>query len=124
MEILTVPGVSRRIPAAGAPVDAAVAGLGRFADRLRAVALPPGNNGVFSPLSIGYAFAMLRAAAGGDTAVQLDQVFGFPAGGGVHEAYNVLSRQLVTTDGPPPVTEPATAPEDPQASEHPQPAPP
>src|SRR5262249_42435765 len=103
--VLTVPGVSRRAPATGAPVDAAVAGLGRFADQFRRAVLQPGYNRVFSPLSIGYAFAMLRAAAGGNTATQLDQGFGFPVGG-VDEGYNALSRQLGANGTPHPVTEP------------------
>jgi serpin B len=55
---------------------------------------------VISPLSIAYAFAMARAGAGGQTAAQLDQVFGFPATG-VHDAFNAITRQVVTADVPP-----------------------
>src|SRR5581483_4508471 len=62
-----------------APVAATVAGLNDFATRFYAAAATPGQNFVFSPLSIGYAFAMLRAGAKGGTAAQLDKVFGFPA---------------------------------------------
>src|SRR5262249_37911409 len=100
-EALTLPGVSRQSAGADAPVGAVVAGLGRFADQFRTVALQPGRNAVFSPLSIGYAFAMLRAAAAGQTAAQLDRLFGFPATG-LHQAYNSLTGQIVTTGGPPP----------------------
>src|SRR5262249_57231414 len=84
---------------------AVVAGLGRFADQFRTVALQPGRNAVFSPLSIGYAFAMLRAAAAGQTAAQLDRLFGFPATG-VHQAYKSLTGQIVTVGGPPPPATP------------------
>jgi serine protease inhibitor len=99
-EALTLTGVSRQPAAADAPVDATVAGLGRFADQFRAAVFERGQNAVFSPLSIGYAFAMLRAAAAGQTAAQLDRLFGFP--GGVHQAYNALTGQIVTAAGPPP----------------------
>lgn len=94
---LTVDGVARQQPAAGAPVGAvalAVAGLGY---RLEGAAE---GNSVVSPLSVAYAFAMARAGAGGDTAAQLDQVFGFPADG-LPDAFNAITRQVVTDDVPP-----------------------
>jgi serine protease inhibitor len=97
---LTVAGVSRLAPTADAPVGAVVAGLSAFAGRLRQAVLTPGKNAVYSPLSIAYAFAMLRAGATGRTATQLDALFGYPAG--VHQAYNALTHGLVTTAGPPP----------------------
>jgi serpin B len=100
-EALTLTGVSRLPAGADAPVDAAVAGLDRFADQFRAAAFQRGENAVFSPLSIGYAFAMLRAAAAGPTAAQLDRLFGFPTTG-VHQAYNALTGRIVTAGGPPP----------------------
>jgi serpin B len=114
-EALTLTGVGRQPAAADAPVDAAVAGLGRFADQFRAAVFERGENAVFSPLSIGYAFAMLRAAAAGQTAAQLDRLFGFP--GGVHQAYNALTGQIVTAGGPPPRAAPGAtrAPDRPPA---------
>ena len=114
-QLLTVAGVSRQAPTADAPVAGAVAGLGRFAEVFGSAVVKPGQNAVYSPLSIAYAFAMLRAAADGQTAAQLDTLFGFP-GTGLHEAYNALSRGIVTTGDAPPrpapgaTRDPATPP--------------
>jgi serine protease inhibitor len=69
--------------------------------RLTGSAFPAGQNSVVSPLSIAYAFAMARAGAGGETAAQIDRVLGFPATG-LPEAFNAITRQIVTTDVPPP----------------------
>jgi serpin B len=97
---LTVKNVSRQQPAQNAPVGdvaEAVTGLGY---RLDSSAFPTGHNSVVSPLSIAYAFAMARAGAGGETAAQLDQVLGFPSTG-LHDAFNAITRQVVTADVPP-----------------------
>jgi serine protease inhibitor len=51
-----------------------------------------GVNGVVSPASIGVAFAMLRTGAEGETAEQIDSVFGFPADD-AGRAYNSLTSQ-------------------------------
>jgi serine protease inhibitor len=95
--------VAREAPATNAPVDATVDGLTRFGyDLYREVAgsgAGPGNNIVVSPLCVGYAFALARAGARGETAAQLDRVFGFPDG--LHDALNAMTRQIVTVDGPP-----------------------
>lgn len=82
-----------------ADVESTVTGLWTFADRFAEVTGQRGQNAVFSPASLGYAFGMLRAGAGGQTARQLDEVFGFPAS--VHNAFAVLRRDVVTTDKPP-----------------------
>ncbi|MGH3930582.1 MAG: serpin family protein [Pseudonocardiaceae bacterium] len=99
--LLAAQGVAREVPT-DAPVGQTVAGLTTFGHDLYTVAADPTKNTVISPLSIGYAFAMARAGAGGQTASQLDQVFGFPAVG-PHAAFNDLDRQIVTAGGPPPL---------------------
>jgi serpin B len=87
-------------PARGATATTAtVAGLEAFAANFYRQAAQPGQNFVFSPLSVGYAFAMLRAGAGGNTAAQLDHAFGFPPG--VDAAFQALTAGLVTTTAPP-----------------------
>jgi serpin B len=104
--------VTREQPPADAPVAdvaRAVTGLGY---RLATSAFPADQNSVLSPLSIAYGFAMARAGAGGQTAAQIDQVFGFPATG-LHDAFNAITRQVVTADAPPkakPRKDPAPVP--------------
>jgi serpin B len=92
--------VSRQQPAANAPVGAVAEAITGLGYRLESSAFPAGRNSVVSPLSIAYAFAMARAGAGGETAVQLDKVFGFPSTG-LHDAFNAITRQVVTADVPP-----------------------
>jgi serpin B len=117
----TTPAVSRATPGAKAPVADTVAGLESFAAAFWKAAAQPGQNLVFSPLSVGYAFAMLDAGAKGRTAAQIDRAFGFPAG--VAEAFNALTSGLVTATAPPQV---APAPSAPAGGEptDPPPAPP
>jgi serpin B len=98
--LLVAQGVAREVPT-NAPVAETVAGMTKFGYDLYAVSADPNKNFVLSPLSIAYAFGMARAGATGATAGQIDRVFGFPAAG-PHTALNVLSRDLVTTDGQPP----------------------
>ncbi|MGH3947041.1 MAG: serpin family protein [Pseudonocardiaceae bacterium] len=102
--MLLAQGVSREVPRQ-APVEQIVAGLTRFGHDLYTVAAAPASNTVISPLSVGYAFGMARAGAAGQTASQLDQVFGFPASG-PHAAFNDLDRQIVTAGAPPPRSSP------------------
>ncbi|MBA0128170.1 serpin family protein [Haloechinothrix sp. YIM 98757] len=111
-------------PAEEAPVDETVAGIrsftGAFGELLAERGAGETENTVFSPLSLGYAFAMLRAGADGVTADQLDEVFGFPQG--VHAAYNALSTGVVNTGeaadqtGPDATREPDEQPPDPVVS--------
>jgi serpin B len=96
---LMAQNVAREAPQTGAPVDATVDGLTRFGYDLYRQVARPGDNVVLSPLCVGYAFALARAGAKGETAAQLDRVFGFPDG--VHDALNAMTRQIVTVDGPP-----------------------
>jgi serine protease inhibitor len=98
--MLMAKGVSRELPR-DAPVEQTVTGLTKFGQDLYTVAASPTKNTVISPLSIAYAFGMARAGAGGLTASQLDQVFGFPALG-PHAAFNDLDRRIGTVGKPPP----------------------
>ncbi|HZE66272.1 MAG TPA: serpin family protein [Sporichthyaceae bacterium] len=106
----------RVAPSADAPVAATVAGINQFAIDLYRVGAKPGDNFVFSPLSVAYAFGMLRAGAKGETGDQIDKAFGFPAG--VAEAFNALTKGLVTSTAPP------QASPQPSANSIPAPAPP
>ena len=96
--LLRAEGVSRLTPAAGAPVDAVVQGIARFGHRLAPTSAD--KNWVVSPTSIAIALGMVRAGADGVTAAEIDETLGFPAG--VHEAFNALTRALVTDELPPP----------------------
>ncbi|GAA1313917.1 serine/threonine protein kinase [Planotetraspora silvatica] len=98
--MLTVEGVSREVPK-NAPVAEVVRGLTAFGHALYETTATATANTVISPLSVAYAFGMARAGAAGATASELDEVFGFPAAG-PHTAFNALTRQIVTVDGPPP----------------------
>lgn len=98
--LLLADGVTREAPSADAPTAATVEGLTRFGYDLYRIVASPDRNVVLSPLCVGYAFALARAGAKGETAAQIDRVFGFP-GDGVHDALNSLNRQVVTAEGPP-----------------------
>jgi serpin B len=100
IETLRAGSVSRQQPAADAPVREVAAAITGLGYRLETSAFPAGQNGVLSPLSIAYAFAMARAGAGGATAAQLDRVLGFPPAG-LPDAVNAITRQVVTADVPP-----------------------
>lgn len=102
--VITAKGVAREIPAEP-PVEETVRGLTAFGHALLAATARPGANAVLSPLSIGHAYGMARAGAGGGTGSELDEVFGFPAQG-PHTSFNALTRQIVTLDGPPPAPAP------------------
>ncbi len=114
-QVVQAAGVSRLAPPADAPVGPVVTGMDAFAAQLYKAAKPDGNL-VFSPLSIAYAFAMLRVGANGTSAEEIDKAFGFPAG--FATAFNTLTSALVT-GGP---ATPAPAP--PTGEENPPPAPP
>jgi serine protease inhibitor len=87
---LTAEGVERATPPADAPVAEVAAGITRVGHELAERATT--TNWVCSPLSLAYAFAMVRAGAGGETAAEIDRVFGFP-GRGLHEAFNVITHE-------------------------------
>ncbi|MGC5011677.1 serpin family protein [Streptosporangium sp. DT93] len=102
--LISAKGVKRQDPQ-NPPVAETVRGLTAFGHSLFAIAAPARANVVLSPLSITHAFGMARAGATGDTAAELDRVFGFPSGG-PHVPLNALTRRIVTTDDPPPPPDP------------------
>jgi serpin B len=85
-----------------------------FAHRLMR-AEPTAGNWIVSPLSLACAFAMARVGARGETAAQLDAFFGFPAHGR-DDAFNAITRQLVTADVPPRPTRATPKPGTPPAA--------
>jgi len=97
---LRAQGVARVVPPADAPVSAVTQGVTAFGYELGKVDVAPTENWVVSPASIAYGFAMARAGAAGETAAEIDRVFGFPQTG-VHEAFNAITRQVVTDELPP-----------------------
>lgn len=101
-DLMTV-DVARKHPPPGAPVQRVVDGATAFGHALVGSADQPNRNIVLSPLSIAYAFAMVRAGARGRTATEIDEVLHFPAHGR-DQALNALTRDLVTTGDPPPRT--------------------
>ena len=79
----------------GADPDALAEGLWWFAEDLAGEVGEPDENVVFSPLSIGTAFGMARAGADGDTAAEIDAVFGFDDDEAVtHASFNALDQHL------------------------------
>ncbi|HEX2772270.1 MAG TPA: serpin family protein, partial [Micromonosporaceae bacterium] len=97
---LRAEGVSRLAPSPEAPVRELARSIAALGHELGTVSAEPGQNWVVSPASIAMAFAMARAGAAGETAAQIDRVFGFPANG-LHEAFNSMGQQAVTADVPP-----------------------
>lgn len=83
-----------------APMDETIAGMRTLTGTFGEVTAADGENSVYSPASLAYAFAMLRAGATGETAHQLDEVFGFP-GNDVHGVMRQLREDVITTDAPP-----------------------
>ncbi|MEM8925068.1 MAG: serpin family protein [Actinomycetota bacterium] len=83
---------------ASAPVDELVSGFGDAGfDLLRTQ--PVDTNVVFSPLSIGHALLMARAAADADTGAAIDTTFGLPPGMAAHDAWNALDAALIAGNG-------------------------
>jgi serpin B len=97
-EVVQVAGVSRLAPSAGAPVDEVVSGMNAFAADL-VKAAKADKNFVFSPLSVAYAFAMLRVGAKGKSADELDKAFDLPSN--FESAFNALTTALVSATSPP-----------------------
>ncbi|GGC70818.1 serpin family protein [Hoyosella rhizosphaerae] len=84
-----------------------VSGLYGFSARFSAELSEPGTNTVYSPLSIATAFAMLRAGAEGETATQLDELFGYPSAD-LHASFSELLKATVTVDEAPDRAEPGS----------------
>jgi serine protease inhibitor len=89
-------GVHRATPPPGAPVGDLAEGVTAFGYRLCRLTAEPSKNWVASPLSIAYAFAMARVGASGETATEIDRVFGFPRPG-TDEAFNAATRQVTSS---------------------------
>jgi serine protease inhibitor len=70
-------GVSRLAPTPEAPVRELARSIAALGYELGTVSAEPDQNWVVSPASIAMAFAMARAGAAGETAAQIDRVFGF-----------------------------------------------
>jgi serpin B len=86
-----------RSPAGSVDPTALAGGLNRFGFDYYATisADSPGENVVFSPLSIGIAFGMADAGARGETAAQIEEVFHLPGSGDeLHAAFNALDQAL------------------------------
>jgi serine protease inhibitor len=96
--VLRAQNVARVLPPSDAPVAAVAAGIGQLGYRLGQTGT---GNWIISPASIAFAFAMVRIGARGATAEEIDKAFGFP-GGGRDDAFNAISRAVVTADVPPP----------------------
>lgn len=112
--MLTATDVRREQPRADAPVGSTAEGMSVFGYDLVRTLERPTANAVVSPLSIAYAFGMVRAGAAGETAAQLDRVLGFPDG--LHPALNAIGRAAITTDqAPPPDPGAKRDPDDPPA---------
>ncbi|MEQ7129016.1 serpin family protein [Actinopolymorpha sp. B11F2] len=101
LRLVAAAGVDRVTPPRDAPVAPTVDGMTAFGHALMQRASDPLTNFVASPASIAFAFGMVRAGARGETAVQIDDVLGFPPDG-PHLALNAITRQVVTTDKAPP----------------------
>ncbi|WP_344609269.1 serpin family protein [Sporichthya brevicatena] len=112
--VVQVAGAERLAPAAAAPVGRVVTGLDAFTAELFK-ATKATENLVFSPLSIAYAFAMLRVGANGTSAAELDRAFGLPAG--FATAFNALTSALVTEGPATPPPAPPTGEENPPPAE-------
>jgi serine protease inhibitor len=98
-QLLRAAGVTRA-EVRDAPTAAVARGMTAFGHELYRLGVKPAENGVLSPLSIAVAFGMARAGANGRTAAEIDAVLHFPAKD-LHAAFNDITRQCVTTDGPP-----------------------
>jgi serpin B len=103
----TANGVQRAASATNAPVGELAPGITEFGYRLSRQTALPSKNWVASPLSIAYAFAMARAGASGETAAEIDRVFGFPPSG-TDETFNAATSEIVIGHGESP--QPSAAP--------------
>jgi serpin B len=86
-------------PSEAGPAAAAISSLGASLYR-RLAAEKPGENLVFSPLSIEAALAMVRNGAAGETRAQMDRVLGAGSGDTLDRALNALDAALVAHNGP------------------------
>ncbi|MDY7105525.1 MAG: serpin family protein [Actinomycetota bacterium] len=97
-ELAASPDVERSEPDPDAPVDQLVAGFNDAGFELWR-SQPEGDDLVFSPLSIGHALLMARAAADEPTGAAIDDAFGLPDGRTAHEAWNALDQAIAASAG-------------------------
>lgn len=97
LELEPSPGVERSAIVAEAPVAELAGGLNDagFALWRRQ---PLAEDLIFSPLSIGHALLMARAAADESTGQGIDVAFGLPQGLGAHQAWNTIDQALAGAD--------------------------
>lgn len=91
-------GLERAPTDPDAPVADLAAGINDAGFELMR-AQPADGNLVFSPLSIGHALLMARAAADDATAAAIDDTFGLPDGMAAHDAWNTLDGALAASNG-------------------------
>lgn len=91
-------GVERAEPLGEAPVAELAAGFNDAGFGLWQVQAP-NQNLVFSPMSIGHAMLMARAAADLGTGRAIDAGFGLPDGVSPHEAWNALDQTMAREGG-------------------------
>ncbi len=98
----TIVAPSERIERADVAIDAPVAELATGFNNagfevLRAQ--PTDSNTILSPLSIGHALLMVRAAADESTGSAIDDGFTLPEGMGAHDAWNAIDRSIRQSNG-------------------------
>ncbi len=86
-------GVVRAETAGDAPIDYLVGGLNNAGFRLWR-SQPAEDNFVFSPISVGHAVLMARAAADQATGEAIDAAFGLPPGRSAHQAWNAVDLMM------------------------------
>lgn len=89
----------RAEPSADAPLAQGVAAIEGFTWDFQRVVGSEGENLVFSPASIGMAFAMAHPGADDKTRARLEEAFGFPGAPQLYEAMNALLRRLDDVTG-------------------------
>ncbi len=91
-------GAERAAPSAAAPVTELAAGFNDAGfEVLRDQ--PSDSNTILSPLSIGHALLMVRAAADEPTGTAIDDGFALPDGIGAHDAWNVIDQSIEQSNG-------------------------
>lgn len=90
-------GTERSAIVAAAPVQALAQGLNDAGfDLWRSQPLE--QELIFSPMSIGHALLMARAAADDNTGQSIDAAFGLPAGLAAHQAWNAIDQAIAAID--------------------------
>lgn len=87
------PGIERAPLVANAPVGTLAAGLNDAGFDLWRTE-PLADNLTFSPVSIGHALLMARAAADDTTGQSIDIAFGLPEGRAAHQAWNAIEQSI------------------------------